>query len=127
MRVIVEVDVDLGLVRIVWAGVAQDVGKAMNPIALEGQIEGGVTQGLGLGVMEEVLTVDGIVRNASFTDYLLPTMLDTPPMSIALLEIPNPDAPYGLKGIAEAPSPPRSATRPASTCGASRCGPRTSR
>jgi CO/xanthine dehydrogenase Mo-binding subunit len=104
MRVIVEVDVDLGLVRIVWAGVAQDVGKAMNPIALEGQIEGGVTQGLGLGVMEEVLTENGIVRNASFTDYLLPTMLDTPPMSIALLEIPNPDAPYGLKGVAEAPT-----------------------
>ena len=100
----VEVDVDLGLVRVCWVGVAQDVGKALNPTTLEGQIEGGVVQGLGLAVMEEVITVDGVIQNGSFTDYLIPTILDVPPIDIALLEIPHPEAPYGLKGVGEAPA-----------------------
>ena len=104
MRVVVEVDVDLGLTRVVWIGTAQDVGKAVNPLAVEGQIEGGTAQGLGLALMEELRTRDGHVLNASFTDYLLPTTLDMPPVEIDLIEEPEPDAPYGVKGVGEPPT-----------------------
>lgn len=104
MKVVVEVDNDLGLTRVVWIGTSQDVGKAMNPLALEGQIEGGIAQGLGLALMEEVLLDGGVIENASFTDYLIPTSMDMPPISIDLLEIPNPEAPYGLKGVGEPPT-----------------------
>jgi CO/xanthine dehydrogenase Mo-binding subunit len=104
MRVVVEVDVDLGLTRVVWIGTSQDVGKAVNPLAVEGQIEGGTAQGLGLALMEELRTRDGHVLNASFTDYLLPTTLDMPPVEIDLIEEPEPDAPYGVKGVGEPPT-----------------------
>ena len=104
MRVVVEVDVDLGLTRVVWIGTAQDVGKAINPLAVEGQIEGGTAQGLGLALMEEIVTRDGQILNASFTDYLLPTTLDMPPVEIELIEVPEPDAPYGVKGVGEPPT-----------------------
>ena len=104
MRVVAEVDVDLGLSRIVWIGTAQDVGKAINPLAVEGQIEGGTAQGLGLALMEEIRTSDGLITNASFTDYLIPTTLDMPPVETVLIEDPEPDAPYGLKGVGEPPT-----------------------
>jgi CO/xanthine dehydrogenase Mo-binding subunit len=104
MKVAVEVDVELGLVRVVWVGTAQDVGRAINPLAVEGQIEGGVAQGMGLAVMEEVLTRDGVVANGSFTDYLIPTALDMPRVEIDLLEHPHPESPYGLKGVGESPA-----------------------
>ena len=104
MRVVAEVDVDLGLSRIVWIGTAQDVGKAINPLAVEGQIEGGTAQGLGLALMEEIRTSDGLITNASFTDYLIPTTLDMPPVESVLIEDPEPDAPYGLKGVGEPPT-----------------------
>ncbi len=104
MRVVVEVDVELGLTRVVWVGTAQDVGKAINPLAVEGQIEGGTAQGLGLALMEELRTKDGVILNASFTDYLLPTTLDMPPVEIDLVEEPEPDAPYGVKGVGEPPT-----------------------
>ena len=80
MRVVVEVDVDLGLTRVVWIGAAQDVGKALNPQGVTGQIEGGTAQGIGLALMEEIQVRDGRIVNASFTDYLLPTALDMPPV-----------------------------------------------
>jgi len=83
---------------------AQDVGKAMNPQALLGQIHGGTTQGLGLAVMEEIQVAGGKVRNASFTDYLIPTILDTPPMRVEVLELADPHAPYGLRGVGEPPT-----------------------
>jgi CO/xanthine dehydrogenase Mo-binding subunit len=104
MRVVVEVDVDLGLTRVVWIGTSQDVGKAFNPLAVEGQIEGGIAQGLGLALMEEIVTRDGEILNASFTDYLLPTALDMPPVDIDLVEVAEPDAPYGAKGVGEPPT-----------------------
>ncbi|MDX6438847.1 MAG: hypothetical protein QOF45_1430 [Gaiellaceae bacterium] len=104
MRVVAEVDVDLGLSRIVWIGTAQDVGRAINPLAVEGQIEGGIAQGLGLALMEEIRTRDGLITNASFTDYLIPTTLDMPPVAIVLIEDPEPDAPYGVKGVGEPPT-----------------------
>ena len=104
MRVVVEVDVELGLTRVVWVGTSQDVGKAVNPLAVEGQIEGGTAQGLGLALMEEIQTRDGEILNASFTDYLIPTTLDMPPVEIDLVEIAEPDAPYGAKGVGEPPT-----------------------
>jgi CO/xanthine dehydrogenase Mo-binding subunit len=104
MRVVAEVDVELGLTRVVWIGTAQDVGRALNPLAVEGQIEGGTAQGLGLALMEEVKTRDGLITNASFTDYLIPTTLDMPPVVSELVEDPEPDAPYGLKGVGEPPT-----------------------
>jgi CO/xanthine dehydrogenase Mo-binding subunit len=104
MKVVAEVDVDLGLTRVVWIGTAQDVGKALNPQAVYGQIEGGTAQGLGLALMEELLTRDGVITNASFTDYLIPTALDMPPVAAELVEEPEPDAPYGAKGVGEPPT-----------------------
>jgi CO/xanthine dehydrogenase Mo-binding subunit len=104
MRVVVEVDVELGLTRVVWIGTAQDVGKAVNPLAVLGQVEGGTAQGLGLALMEELQTREGRIVNASFTDYLIPTFLDMPPLDVELVEEPEPDAPYGVKGVGEPPT-----------------------
>jgi CO/xanthine dehydrogenase Mo-binding subunit len=104
MRAVVEVDTELGLTRVVWIGTAQDVGKAVNPLAVHGQIEGGTAQGLGLALMEEIQTRDGLVTNASFTDYLIPTTLDMPPVVSELVEEAEPDAPYGAKGVGEPPT-----------------------
>jgi len=109
-RAVVDVDTELGLVRVVELATAQEVGKAMNPQALEGQIEGGSAQGLGLALLEEIQVKDGKVLNASFTDYLLPTILDMPPVRIEVLEHADPVAPYGLKGVGE---PPNISTPPA--------------
>ena len=73
-------------------------GAAINPQAVEGQIEGGIAQGLGLALMEEIQVVDGArLRNASFTDYLIPTILDMPPVRMEVLELGDPTAPYGLR------------------------------
>jgi CO/xanthine dehydrogenase Mo-binding subunit len=83
---------------------AQDVGKAMNPLALAGQIHGGTAQGLGLALMEEIQVSGGMVRNPSFTDYLIPTILDVPPMNVDVLELADPHAPYGLRGVGEPPT-----------------------
>jgi CO/xanthine dehydrogenase Mo-binding subunit len=104
MKVVAEVDVELGLTRVVWIGAAQDVGRAINPQAVEGQVEGGAAQGLGLALMEEIQTRDGRIANASFTDYLIPTALDMPAVETVLVEDPEPDAPYGVKGIGEPPA-----------------------
>jgi len=103
-RAVVDVDVELGLVKVVEIATAQDVGKAMNPDAVLGQIHGGTAQGLGLALMEEVQVVDGVIRNPSFTDYLIPTILDMPPMSVDVLELADPHAPYGLRGVGEPPT-----------------------
>ncbi len=103
-RAVVDVDTGTGLVKVVQVATAQDVGKAINPLAVIGQIEGGIAQGLGLAVMEELLVRDGLVRNASFTDYLVPTILDMPPVVADIVEHPHPDAPYGAKGVGEPPA-----------------------
>jgi CO/xanthine dehydrogenase Mo-binding subunit len=104
MRTVVEVDVELGLTRVVWIGAAQEVGKAINPQAVEGQIEGGIAQGLGLALMEEIQTREGRITNASFTDYLIPTALDVPRIESVVIEEPDPGAPYGAKGVGEPPT-----------------------
>ncbi|WP_421111096.1 xanthine dehydrogenase subunit D [Streptomyces sp. NEAU-S77] len=104
-RAVVEVDTELGLVKVIELAAAQDVGKALNPLSVIGQIQGGSTQGLGLAVMEEILVSDGArVRNPSFTDYLIPTILDTPTMPVDILELADHHAPYGLRGVGEAPT-----------------------
>lgn len=104
-RAVVDVDTELGLVKVVELACAQDVGKALNPLSVVGQIQGGTTQGLGLAVMEEILVGErGTVRNPSFTDYLIPTILDTPPIPVDVLELADEHAPYGLRGVGEAPT-----------------------
>jgi xanthine dehydrogenase D subunit len=103
-RAVVDVDVELGLVKVVALDTAQDVGRALNPDAVVGQIHGGSAQGMGLALMEEVLVTDGHVRNPSFTDYLLPTILDMPPMRVEVLEYADPHAPYGVRGVGEPPT-----------------------
>jgi CO/xanthine dehydrogenase Mo-binding subunit len=103
-RAVVDVDTELGLVKVVELATAQDVGRAINPLAVEGQLEGGAAQGLGLALMEEIQVKDGVIRNPSFTDYLLPTILDMPPLRMQILELGDPHSPYGLKGVGEPPT-----------------------
>jgi xanthine dehydrogenase D subunit len=103
-RAVVDVDPELGLVKVVQMATVQDVGRALNPLSVVGQIEGGVAQGIGLAVMEEIIMVDGHVRNASFTDYLLPTFLDMPDVVIGLVEEHEPLSPLGAKGVGEPPT-----------------------
>jgi CO/xanthine dehydrogenase Mo-binding subunit len=100
-RAVVEVDEELGLVRVVEIAAVQDAGRVVNPAAAEGQVEGGTAMGLGLALMEQLQLDGGIVRNPSFTDYLVPTALDVPPIVTGFVEEPEPDAPYGVKGIGE--------------------------
>lgn len=102
-RAVVDVDPELGLVRVVEVATAQDVGRILNPTAALGQVEGGIAQGVGLATMEEVVLVDGRPRNPSFTDYLIPTALDVPEVVVAWVEEPEPDAPFGAKGVGEPP------------------------
>ncbi|MFF8561997.1 xanthine dehydrogenase subunit D [Streptomyces albidoflavus] len=105
-RAVVEVDTELGLVKVVELACAQDVGKALNPLSVVGQIQGGSTQGLGVAVMEEIVVdpATAKVRNPSFTDYLIPTILDTPTIPVDVLELADDHAPYGLRGVGEAPT-----------------------
>jgi CO/xanthine dehydrogenase Mo-binding subunit len=103
-RAVVDVDPELGLVKVVQVATVQDVGRALNPLSVLGQIEGGIAQGVGLAVMEEIIQIDGQVRNASFTDYLLPTFLDMPDVLVALVEEPEPLSPLGAKGVGEPPT-----------------------
>jgi xanthine dehydrogenase D subunit len=102
-RAVVDVDPELGLVKVVQIATAQDVGQVLNPLSVLGQIEGGIAQGLGLAVMEEIIVQEGRVRNPSFTDYLLPTALDAPVVVARMIEEYEPQAPLGAKGVGEPP------------------------
>jgi xanthine dehydrogenase D subunit len=103
-RAVVDVDPDLGLTRVLHIHTGQDVGRALNPRSVIGQLEGGIAQGVGLAVMEEILVEDGLIRNPSFTDYLIPTALDMPEVAATLIEQPEPGAPFGAKGVGEPPT-----------------------
>jgi len=103
-RAVVDVDPELGLVRVVQVDTAQDVGKVLHPASVIGQLEGGTLQGVGMAVMEELLVEDGLVLNASFTDYLLPTILDAPDLEAVLIEEPDHWGPFGAKGVGEPPT-----------------------
>jgi xanthine dehydrogenase D subunit len=102
-RAVVDVDTELGLVKVVQVATAQDVGRVLNPTNCVGQVEGGIAQGLGLAVMEEIVVKDGRVRNPSFTDYLLPTFLDAPVVDMVFVEEFEPKSPLGAKGVGEPP------------------------
>jgi xanthine dehydrogenase D subunit len=103
-RAVVDVDLDLGLVRVVQVATGQDVGRVLHPTQVVGQIEGGIAQGVGLAVMEEIVVDGGIVQNPSFTDYLIPTVADTPDVVATCIEQPEPGAPFGAKGVGEPPT-----------------------
>ncbi len=115
-RAVVDVDVAAGLSRVVQVATVQEVGRAINPLQVHGQIEGAVAQGVGLATMEEIQVRQGLISNASFTDYLLPTTLDMPEVASILVEEEEPDAPYGAKGVGEPPL----ITSPAAICAAMR-------
>jgi len=93
----VEIDLDLGTVKVLKLTAAHDVGRAINPTLIEGQIEGGAAQGLGMALMEEF--VPG--RGENLHDYLIPTVGDMPPVDSILIEDPSPVGPFGAKGIGE--------------------------
>ncbi|MEO3389369.1 molybdopterin cofactor-binding domain-containing protein [Mesorhizobium sp. CAU 1741] len=92
-----EVDMKLGTVKLIKITAAHDVGKAINPLLAEGQVEGGIAQGIGLALMEEY--VPG--RTENLHDYLIPTIGDVPPIETILVEVPDPEGPYGAKGLGE--------------------------
>ncbi len=92
-----EVDMKLGTVRLVKITAAHDVGKAINPLLAEGQIEGGIAQGIGLALMEEYIPG----RTENLHDYLIPTIGDVPPIETMLVEVPDPEGPFGAKGLGE--------------------------
>jgi CO/xanthine dehydrogenase Mo-binding subunit len=91
-------------VRVVQVSTGQDVGKMLHPVQVLGQIEGGIAQGIGLAVMEEIVLAGGVLRNASFTDYLIPTIADAPDVLATCIEQPEPGAPFGAKGVGEPPT-----------------------
>jgi CO/xanthine dehydrogenase Mo-binding subunit len=97
----VAVDADLGVVRVEEVCAAHDVGRVLHRQALEGQIEGGIVQGMGWGVTEELKLDRGRLRNPNFTDYLIPTASDAPVVRIAVLESDGAGGPYGAKGVGE--------------------------
>jgi 4-hydroxybenzoyl-CoA reductase alpha subunit len=106
----VEVDTETGEVTVLKIAAAHDVGRAINPMAVEGQIEGGVSMGLGYGVSEELVLEKGRMLNPNFADYALPTALDIPPIDPIIVETVDPEGPFGAKGMAE---PANNPTAPA--------------
>ena len=106
----VEVDTDTGLVTVIRYTAFQDVGFALNPIAVEGQMAGSVVQGIGWALMEGFdYGPDGRLRNASLLDYRMPTALDVPPIECVIIETPVPGVPYGARGVGEVPIVPPAA------------------
>lgn len=99
----VEVDTETGQVKVLKMVTAYDVGKAINPLSLEGQIEGGTVQGLGYAIMEELVHKDGVVVNPNLADYYIPTSLDIPEIKTIIIEYPGHLGPYGAKAIGEPP------------------------
>jgi CO/xanthine dehydrogenase Mo-binding subunit len=99
----VEVDLLTGETRVLGVTAVQEVGRVINPVLATGQIEGGVAQGIGWALLEDVVWEKGRMKNANLTDYVLPTSVDTPPIEVVFLERPHPRAPHGAKGIGELP------------------------
>lgn len=114
----VEVDPQTGQVRVLKMVAAQDVGYAVNPMSVEGQIQGGVAQGLGFATTEEYIYKDGVLLNPHFMDYKMPTALDVPQIEPVLVENPTGAGPYGLKGVGEPPHVPAAAAIANAVCNA---------
>jgi len=98
----VEVNLKTGLARVLRIVAAHDIGKAVNPQLVEGQITGGILMGLGQALMEEIILKEGCTANTNFTDYLIPTAIDAPEVDAILIESDEPTGPFGAKGIGEA-------------------------
>jgi len=99
----VEVDRDTWEARPVAFSTVHEIGKAIHPVLAAGQIEGGSAQGLGYALLEEVVMRDGRMANASLTNYIIPTTLDTPPLAVTMMENPYKHGPFGAKGVGEMP------------------------
>lgn len=99
----VEVDPDTGEVTVLRYAAAHDIGFAVNPTLAEGQIHGGVAQGIGMGLMEEIIYRDGRVLNNNWTDYKLPTIADVPDIQAIIVQHPVGGGPFGAKGLGESP------------------------
>lgn len=97
----VEVDTETGIVRVLKVVAAQDLGKTINPQQAEGQIAGGVAQGVGFALLEEVQLSQGRIENPLFSEYLIPTTLDVPEIRTILVEEREESGPYGAKGLGE--------------------------
>ena len=103
----VEVDVDLGIARVIRYTAVQDVGRAIHPGYVEGQLQGGVAQGIGWALNEEyIYTKEGKVDNPGFLDYRMPVCSDLPMIDCIMVEVPNPKHPQGVKGVGEVPLVP---------------------
>lgn len=100
----VEVDLDTGDVRVVRIAAAHDVGRAINPRAVEGQIEGGVVMGIGLALKEELVLDEGRIVSDTLAKYKIPTVHDVPEITPILVESPATEGPFGAKGVGEIPS-----------------------
>ena len=105
----VEVDTETGLVRVLRLACANDVGRAINPMAVEGQIEGGAQMGLGYALTEELMVKDGRVLNPDFLDYRLFTSADMPQIETYIIETDDPQGPFGAKGVGEMGGTPTAA------------------
>ena len=97
----VEVDMETGLVRVLKVVAVHDVGKALNPTQVEGQIAGGVAQGIGFALLEELELHEGKIKNPAFSSYLIPTALDVPNIEAFFVEDPECTGPFGAKGLGE--------------------------
>ena len=102
----VEVDPGTGKVTILGFWAFQDCGLAVNPSQVEGQMQGGATQGIGWALTEEYAFEEGVMRNPSFLDYRMPTALDVPFIDCTIIEVPSSDGPYGIRGVGEVPIVP---------------------
>jgi CO/xanthine dehydrogenase Mo-binding subunit len=103
----IEVDPDTGCSRVIRYTVIQDVGKAIHPSFVEGQMQGGAAQGIGWALNEEyVFDARGVMQNAGFLDYRMPVASDLPMIDTVIIEVPNPLHPYGVRGVGEAPIVP---------------------
>ncbi|MFN3928921.1 MAG: xanthine dehydrogenase family protein molybdopterin-binding subunit, partial [Thermoflexus sp.] len=110
MLVRVHVDPETGRVAVREAVVAQDVGRAINPLLIEGQMHGGAAQGLGWGLWEALrYDENGVALTASFVDYAVPTTTEVPPIETLIVEVPSPHGPFGARGVGEPPVVPGAA------------------
>jgi CO/xanthine dehydrogenase Mo-binding subunit len=114
----VEVDPDTGVVKVLRITAAHDVGRVINQLGIEGQVEGGIAQGMGYCLMEELKLEGGRILNPSFTDYKLCTTTDIPELNISFVETRDPAGPYGAKGIGESPMIPVAAAIANAVCDA---------
>ena len=97
----VEIDLETGLISLVRMVAAHDSGQVINPMFAEGQVEGGILQGMGMALSEQYVFKDGRIQNPNFTNYRVPTAMDYPEIEVHFVGKPDPNGPFGAKSIAE--------------------------